>query len=77
MGMIFGGTGVQTLILLIITIRCDWEEEVWIQYTMLQVFLGIRFTFEHMFYGWIGNVQAKKASLRVERWTDKKFESKE
>uniref|UniRef100_A0A9I9CSB6 Protein DETOXIFICATION n=1 Tax=Cucumis melo TaxID=3656 RepID=A0A9I9CSB6_CUCME len=29
MGMIFGGTGVQTLILLIITIRCDWEEEVW------------------------------------------------
>uniref|UniRef100_A0A0A0KK01 Protein DETOXIFICATION n=1 Tax=Cucumis sativus TaxID=3659 RepID=A0A0A0KK01_CUCSA len=47
MGMIFGGTGVQTLILLIITIRCDWEEE------------------------------AKKASLRVERWTDKKFESKE
>uniref|UniRef100_A0A0A0KGP7 Protein DETOXIFICATION n=1 Tax=Cucumis sativus TaxID=3659 RepID=A0A0A0KGP7_CUCSA len=46
MGMIFGGTGVQTLILLIITIRFDWEEE------------------------------AKKASLRVERWTDEKFEAK-
>ena len=50
MGMIFGGTGVQTLILLIITIRFDWEEEVWIECTMLQVFLiSIRFTFEHMF----------------------------
>lgn len=29
MGMIFGGTGIQTLILLIIIIRCDWEGEVW------------------------------------------------
>ncbi|CAK9320563.1 unnamed protein product [Citrullus colocynthis] len=47
MGMIFGGTGVQTLILLIIIIRCDWEGE------------------------------AKKASLRVERWTEEKFEPKE
>lgn len=27
-GMIFGGTAVQTLILAIITIRCDWEKEV-------------------------------------------------
>ncbi|XP_059644124.1 protein DETOXIFICATION 27-like [Cornus florida] len=26
-GMIFGGTGVQTLILALITIRCDWEKE--------------------------------------------------
>lgn len=26
--MIFGGTAVQTLILAIITIRCDWEKEV-------------------------------------------------
>lgn len=26
-GMIFGGTAVQTLILAIITIRCDWEKE--------------------------------------------------
>ncbi|XP_022950623.1 protein DETOXIFICATION 27-like isoform X2 [Cucurbita moschata] len=26
-GMIFGGTGIQTLILLLITIRCDWEGE--------------------------------------------------
>uniref|UniRef100_A0A9I9CSL9 Protein DETOXIFICATION n=1 Tax=Cucumis melo TaxID=3656 RepID=A0A9I9CSL9_CUCME len=43
LGMIFGGTGIQTLILLIITIRCDWEEE------------------------------AKKASLRMQKWTDQKF----
>ncbi|XP_059634252.1 protein DETOXIFICATION 27-like isoform X2 [Cornus florida] len=27
-GMIFGGTAVQTIILAIITIRCDWEKEV-------------------------------------------------
>ncbi|KAF7129836.1 hypothetical protein RHSIM_Rhsim10G0170300 [Rhododendron simsii] len=27
-GMIFGGTAVQTLILAIITVRCDWEKEV-------------------------------------------------
>jgi len=27
-GMIFGGTAIQTLILAIITIRCDWEKEV-------------------------------------------------
>ncbi|KAI9201049.1 hypothetical protein LWI28_017292 [Acer negundo] len=27
-GMIFGGTGVQTVILSIITIRCDWEKQV-------------------------------------------------
>ncbi|TXG60128.1 hypothetical protein EZV62_014701 [Acer yangbiense] len=26
-GMIFGGTAVQTLILIIITARCDWEKE--------------------------------------------------
>ncbi|CAL5323773.1 unnamed protein product [Camellia sinensis] len=26
-GMIFGGTAVQTVILAIITIRCDWEKE--------------------------------------------------
>ncbi|KAI5669794.1 hypothetical protein M9H77_19647 [Catharanthus roseus] len=26
-GMIFGGTAIQTLILIIITIRCDWEKE--------------------------------------------------
>ncbi|KAF5464093.1 hypothetical protein F2P56_014201 [Juglans regia] len=26
-GMIFGGTALQTLILAIITIRCDWEKE--------------------------------------------------
>ncbi|XAR73455.1 hypothetical protein NMG60_11007427 [Bertholletia excelsa] len=26
-GMIFGGTGLQTLILAILTIRCDWEKE--------------------------------------------------
>lgn len=26
-GMIFGGTAVQTLILAIITVRCDWEKE--------------------------------------------------
>ncbi|XP_059671150.1 protein DETOXIFICATION 27-like [Cornus florida] len=26
-GMIFGGTGIQTLILVIITVRCDWEKE--------------------------------------------------
>ncbi|XP_022978468.1 protein DETOXIFICATION 27-like isoform X2 [Cucurbita maxima] len=26
-GMIFGGTGIQTLILLVVTIRCDWEGE--------------------------------------------------
>lgn len=26
--MIFGGTALQTLILAIITIRCDWEKEV-------------------------------------------------
>lgn len=26
--MIFGGTFVQTMILAIITIRCDWEKEV-------------------------------------------------
>lgn len=48
MGMIFGGTGVQTLILLIITIRCDWEEEVWnIQYVICYISVfSIRFTFE-------------------------------
>lgn len=27
-GMIFGGTFIQTLILALITIRCDWEKEV-------------------------------------------------
>ncbi|CAL5204557.1 unnamed protein product [Lathyrus oleraceus] len=27
-GMIFGGTTIQTLILIIITVRCDWEKEV-------------------------------------------------
>ncbi|CAN7141412.1 unnamed protein product [Brassica rapa subsp. narinosa] len=27
-GMIFGGTAVQTLILIFITMRCDWEKEV-------------------------------------------------
>ncbi|KAF2612786.1 hypothetical protein F2Q70_00007271 [Brassica cretica] len=27
-GMIFGGTGVQTLILIFIVMRCDWEKEV-------------------------------------------------
>lgn len=27
-GMIFGGTALQTVILAIITIRCDWEKEV-------------------------------------------------
>ncbi|KGN48721.1 protein DETOXIFICATION 27 [Cucumis sativus] len=43
LGMIFGGTGIQTMILLIITIRCDWEEE------------------------------AKKATLRIQKWTDQKF----
>ncbi|CAK9320562.1 unnamed protein product [Citrullus colocynthis] len=47
MGMIFGGTGIQTLILLVITIRCDWEGE------------------------------AKKASLRMQKWTDQKFLPKE
>jgi MATE family multidrug resistance protein len=26
-GMIFGGTMVQTLILIFITMRCDWEKE--------------------------------------------------
>lgn len=26
--MIFGGTAVQTVILAVITIRCDWEDEV-------------------------------------------------
>ncbi|WZZ91675.1 hypothetical protein YC2023_120254 [Brassica napus] len=26
-GMIFGGTAVQTLILIFITMRCDWEKE--------------------------------------------------
>ncbi|KAI3442801.1 Protein DETOXIFICATION (Multidrug and toxic compound extrusion protein), partial [Psidium guajava] len=26
-GMIFGGTAVQTIILTVITIRCDWEKE--------------------------------------------------
>ncbi|KAL3024004.1 hypothetical protein AAZX31_04G095600 [Glycine max] len=26
-GMIFGGTAIQTLILIIVTIRCDWEKE--------------------------------------------------
>lgn len=46
MGMIFGGTGIQTLILLIITIRCDWEGE------------------------------AKKASLRMQKWSDQRFERK-
>ncbi|XP_022978481.1 protein DETOXIFICATION 27-like isoform X2 [Cucurbita maxima] len=46
MGMIFGGTGIQTLILLIITIRCDWEGE------------------------------AKKASFRMQKWSDQRFERK-
>ena len=27
-GMIFGGTAVQTVVLAIITLRCDWEKEV-------------------------------------------------
>ena len=27
-GMIFGGTAIQTLILCIMTIRCDWDKEV-------------------------------------------------
>lgn len=27
-GMIFGGTAVQTIILSIITIQCDWDKEV-------------------------------------------------
>ncbi|PIN05227.1 hypothetical protein CDL12_22233 [Handroanthus impetiginosus] len=27
-GMIFGGTAIQTLILVIITMRCDWDKEV-------------------------------------------------
>lgn len=27
-GMIFGGTATQTLILAIITVRCDWDKEV-------------------------------------------------
>ena len=35
MGMIFGGTGIQTLILLIITIRCDWEGEVCSTYSFI------------------------------------------
>lgn len=39
-GMIFGGTAVQTIILAIITARCDWQEE------------------------------ARKATSRVEKWSD-------
>lgn len=27
-GMIFGGTAVQTIVLAVITIRCDWDKEV-------------------------------------------------
>lgn len=27
-GLIFGGTAIQTLILTLVTIRCDWEKEV-------------------------------------------------
>lgn len=36
MGMIFGGTGIQTLTLLVITIRCDWEGEVCSMYLILE-----------------------------------------
>lgn len=28
-GMIFGGTAMQTLILIIVTAQCDWEKEVY------------------------------------------------
>lgn len=29
-GMIFGGTAIQTVILVIITVKCDWDKEVYI-----------------------------------------------
>lgn len=30
-GMIFGGTGIQTLVLIYITARCDWDKQVYVR----------------------------------------------
>lgn len=49
-GMIFGGTAVQTLILAIITIRCDWEKEVVFQWRLAFVFLLLLSTVQQ--YWW-------------------------
>ena len=45
--MIFGGTAVQTLILTIITIRCNWENEVMFQWRLVVIFLLLLWNVQH------------------------------
>lgn len=72
--MIFGGTAVQTLILAVITSRCDWEKEV-MGDTEFSCIIIVSFSFcifmhvIHLFQIRI-NLQAEKASLHVKKWTD-------
>lgn len=43
-GMIFGGTAIQTLILCLMTIRCDWNKEVSFEsvYTHIYIYMTIK-----------------------------------
>ncbi|KAF7130332.1 hypothetical protein RHSIM_Rhsim10G0170000 [Rhododendron simsii] len=55
-GMIFGGTAVQTLILAIITMRCDWEKEVIKKLLSFPIFTDF---------------DAEKATAHVNKWANR------
>ncbi|KAA3479705.1 protein DETOXIFICATION 27-like [Gossypium australe] len=67
-GMIFGGTAIQTLILALITLRCDWQEEV-IKTFLLSYWSSSLSECQSLVY-W--GFQAEKANLLLQKWSDRK-----
>ena len=65
--MIFGGTALQTLILAIITIRCDWENEVYIICYSYEVFIFVAVSAEGNCL-FVAEWQAKKANMHLNKW---------
>lgn len=73
--MIFGGTAIQTLILAIITMRCDWDKEVTSPLINAEAFLQYKkslcwaksfFFFLFPCLKW----QAETANTRVRKWAE-------
>lgn len=51
-GMIFGGTAIQTAVLAIITMRCDWDKEV-----IKNFFLSLPLNLFAVIYTCLGSIQ--------------------
>lgn len=65
-GMIAGGTGIQTIILAVITIRCDWDKEVGIKkkYHLCNIMYNHFMSFNVYSF----TLQAEMATKRMQKW---------